>query len=113
MPADPSPATRWGALALILFAGSVGAAQLGKLPAALPVIRAELGIDLVTAGWVISTIVLIGATGSLFAGMAGDRIGHRRVLVTGAALVALGSIAGAFSTSAHHLIASRIVEGVG
>ena len=113
MPADASAGTRWDALSVILFAGAVGAAQLGKLPAALPLIRGELGIGLVTAGWIISTIVVIGAAGSLFAGIAGDRIGHRRILIGGTLLVAAGSIAGAFSNDAEGLIASRIAEGFG
>ena len=115
MPADSPPAirTRWGALALILFAGSVGAAQLGKLPGALPEIRADLGIGLVTAGWIVSTIVLIGALASIAAGSVGDRIGHRRVACTGAALLGIGCLAGAAAQSTGTLSASRIVEGYG
>ena len=58
---NQSPSTRWGVVFLILFAASVSAAQLGKLPGALPEIRADLQISLVTAGWIISTFVLIGA----------------------------------------------------
>ena len=89
--------TRWGAIFLILFAGSVGAAQLGKLPGALPEIRADLDIGLVTAGWVISTFVLIGAVCSVAAGMTGDRFGHRRILICGIGLIAIGSFAGAMA----------------
>lgn len=105
--------TRWEIIFLILFAGSVGAAQLGKLPGALPVIRADLGIGLVTAGWIISTFVLIGAVGSLAAGLVGDRFGHRRILLLGTALVAGGSFAGAAAGDSAALIVSRIIEGIG
>jgi cyanate permease len=110
---NTSSATRWDIIFLILFAGSVGAAQLGKLPGALPVIRADLGIGLVTAGWIISTFVLVGAIGSVGAGLVGDRFGHRRILLTGAALVAAGSFVGAAANGSAALIASRIVEGIG
>lgn len=105
--------TRWDIIFLILFAGSIGAAQLGKLPGALPVIRADLNIGLVTAGWIISTFVLIGAIGSLAAGSIGDRFGHRRILLIGTALVAVGSLAGAAAGDSVALIVSRIVEGIG
>ena len=105
--------TRWGVIFLILFAGSVGAAQLGKLPGALPEIRADLDIGLVTAGWIISTFVLIGAVFSIGAGLTGDRFGHRRILIAGIALVAVGSFAGAAAPDSATLIPSRIVEGLG
>ena len=106
-------ATRWGAIVLILFAGSVGAAQIGKLPGALPSIRAELGIGLFVAGLVISAIVVVGATGGMVAGMIADRVGHRRVVLVGTALMALGSLAGARVDGTSALIATRVVEGVG
>ena len=61
---------------LFLFAGSVGVAQTGKLPDALPGTRANLDFGLVVAFWLISTIVLIGAFGSIGAGMIGDLFGH-------------------------------------
>lgn len=105
--------TRWGTVFLILFAGSVGAAQLGKLPGALPDIRADLEIGLVAAGWLVSTIVLVGALGSIGAGLIGDRFGHRRMLLAGGALVCIGSLAGAAATGLDALIFTRLVEGIG
>ena len=98
---------------MILFAGSVGAAQIGKLPGALPAIRADLDFGLVAAGWLISTIVLIGAAASIGAGMIGDRFGHRRMLLAGTALVCIGSLAGAAAEGLPTLIVTRFVEGVG
>lgn len=106
-------ATRWGAIGLILFAGAVGAAQIGKLPGALPAIRAELGIGLFVAGLVISAIVAVGAAGGMAAGAISDRFGHRRIALAGTALMALGSLAGAHVDDTSALIATRVVEGVG
>ena len=61
---------------LFLSEGSVGVAQIGKLPGALPAMRANLDFGLVAAGWLISTIVLIWAVGSNGAGMIGDQYSH-------------------------------------
>ena len=105
--------TRWGTVFLILLAGVVGAAQLGKLPGALPEIQAQLEIDLVTAGWVISSIVAIGAVGGVAAGTVGDRYGHRLTFLIGIASIAAGGLAGSFAVSSFTLILSRCVEGIG
>ena len=109
----PPSVTRWDAIGLILFAGAVGAAQIGKLPGALPAIRAELGIGLVVAGLVISAIVAVGAVGGMAAGAISDRFGHRRIALAGTALMAVGSLAGAHADDTSALIATRVVEGVG
>ena len=109
----PPSVTRWDAIGLILFAGAVGAAQIGKLPGALPAIRAELGIGLFVAGLVISAIVAVGAMGGMAAGAISDRFGHRRIALAGTALMAVGSLAGAHADDTSALIATRIVEGVG
>jgi hypothetical protein len=46
--------TRWGIVAIALVAGLIAAAYVGKLPPALPAIRAELGLDLISAGYLAS-----------------------------------------------------------
>ena len=94
---------------LFLLAGSVGVAQIGKLPGALPAIRANLDFGLVAAGWLISTIVLIGAVGSIGAGMIGDQFGHRQMLLAVAALVSIGSLVGAAADGFSMLIVARFV----
>ena len=40
--------TRWDIVALAVFAGVVAALQVGKVPPALPEIRADLDLSLVT-----------------------------------------------------------------
>ena len=47
-------APHWGVVAVALIAGVIAAGHVGKLPPALPSIRAELGMDIVTAGWLAS-----------------------------------------------------------
>ena len=96
-----------------MVAGVVCAFQIGKLPASLPVLREDLQLSLVTAGWVISTISLVGVATGMTSGWIGDRIGHRRTMLLGMAIMALGTVAGAMAWDAASLIASRFVEGIG
>ena len=62
----------------VLAAGVVSAFQIAKLPASLPVLRDGLGLGLVAAGWVISTISVVGVVTGMASGWISDRIGHRR-----------------------------------
>ncbi|MDH3240784.1 MAG: MFS transporter [Alphaproteobacteria bacterium] len=109
----PSAPTNWAVVIAAFGAGVVGAAHVGKVPAALPAIRAEFVLDLVTAGWVVS---IFSATALLFAmaaGLLSDRVGHRRIAVGGLLLLAAGSAAGALAASGTMMLATRLVEGLG
>ncbi len=97
----------------MLAAGVVGGFQIGKLPAALPMLREDLGLDLIAAGWAISAIAAVGVATGVASGWIGDRIGHRRTLLLGLAIMALGTLAGAAAWNGASLIASRLVEGFG
>lgn len=100
-------------VALVLIAGVVGAFHVGKLPPALPLVREELGLGLVTAGWLVSLMQLAGAALALAGGAIADRVGQRRTMVAGLLLLALGGLAGAFAQGAAALLAARVVESCG
>jgi MFS family permease len=105
--------TRWGVVAMALTAGLIAAGHVGILPPALPAIRADLGLDLVTAGYLAS---LFGATGMLiavFLGILADRANHRRLAIAGLALMALSGLAGSFARNGSDLLVSRFLEGIG
>jgi MFS family permease len=106
-------ATPWPIVLLLVGAGIVSAFQIGKAPAALVALRAELGMSLTTAAWVISIFNVVGVASGMALGAFADRIGHRRTVLAGLALVALASALGAAAGSATFLLASRLVEGVG
>lgn len=105
--------TQWPVVIAAFGAGIIGAAHIGKVPAALPALRAEFAMDLVTAGWVVSLFSLIGILIGMAAGLASDRLGHRRLSVCGMVLLAAGSAAGAGAESASAILATRLVEGFG
>jgi DHA1 family inner membrane transport protein len=105
--------TQWLVVWIAFAAGIVAAGHIGKLPPALPNIRAELNVSLVTAGWIASIISATSFGLGLFAGAIADRIGHRRVLGFGLVTLAAGSLLGAFAYSGESMLASRFVEGLG
>lgn len=94
-------------------AGAIGAGHIGKIPAALPAMRAELGLDLVAAGWVVSIFSATGMVLGTVAGVCSDRFGHRAIAMGGMVLVAAGSLAGGFAWDGASLLAARFAEGLG
>lgn len=107
------PTTSWARVALLVLAGIVVALPVGKVPAALPALRDELGLSLVAAGWVVSVFSVIAACAGVVVGGIADRIGHLRIVLAGLAFAALANAAGAFATDAASLLAGRVGEGLG
>ncbi len=83
------------------------------LTTALPVVRADLGASVGELSWFVNAYTLTFATFMLPAATLGDRLGRRRVMLSGVVLFTLASIAAALSTSADALIAARAVQGLG
>jgi MFS family permease len=105
--------TRWGIVLIAFGAGMVAAGHIGKLPAALPTIRAELGLDLVTAGWIVSIFNAITFLLGMMFGIFADRLGHRRMILTCLLMLAVGSLWGAGAGSGIELLLARFTEGIG
>ncbi|MEQ9639876.1 MAG: MFS transporter [Alphaproteobacteria bacterium] len=105
--------TDWAAVAMALAAGIIVAMQVGKVPPALPMIRDDLGIDLVTAGWVASILNAIGACLGALAGALVYARRPRTAVLAGLALLLVGGVLGALSASGFWLLAARFVEGIG
>ncbi|HEX7967939.1 MAG TPA: MFS transporter [Stellaceae bacterium] len=108
-----SDRTRWLVVWAVIAAGVVGAFQIGKAPVALPQLRAELGLGLVGAGWVVSMFNVLGALAGAVIGAASDQIGHRRAVLGGLVLGGGASLLGAAAPDAAMLLATRFVEGLG
>ncbi len=80
---------------------------------ALPALRADLGIGLATAGWVLAIFSLIGVAAGMAIGSIVGRWGDRRTVVAGLALMAAASLGGAAAPGIAVLLATRFVEGMG
>jgi len=114
MTSEPLPqATRWNVVLLSVAAGMAGACLIGKVPPALPVLRTEVGLDLVAAGWLASLMSLLGATCGIAVGTLVDRIGRRRAMLASLMVMAVGSALGGLATTPALLFAARLIEGVG
>jgi MFS family permease len=109
----PRKTTDWPLVWLLVLTGFAVAAQVGKVPPALPAIRAELGIGLRAAGWFVSLVNLMTALAGTLVALTADRVGHRRLTMAGLIAGMLASVAGAMTSSATTLFACRAVEGLG
>ncbi len=109
----PRTATNWPIVFLLVGAGVIGGCHVGKVPAALTVLRGDLGLGLVAAGWVISMFNIVGLVTGMALGALADTAGHRRLMLTGLAALALAGLFGAMSQNGAMLLLSRLFEGFG
>lgn len=110
---DALAKTRWDIVGLAIGAGIVAATHVGKLPPALPDLRADLELSLVAGGWVVSMFSLTGMTVAVLAGTVADRVGHWRLTLAGLGSVLIGSLLGAAAPGEAVLLLSRFLEGLG
>lgn len=105
--------TLWPVVLTAVAAGVVAALHVGKVPPALPVIRGELGLDLVGGGFVVATFNVLGMLLAAIVGTAADRLGRGRLITAGFLCLGAGGVLGATSHGLPLLLVSRFVEGVG
>jgi EmrB/QacA subfamily drug resistance transporter len=80
---------------------------------ALPAIHAGLGGSVATLEWTINAYTLPFAAGIITAAALGERLGRRRMYVTGLLIFTIASAACALAPDANALIAARAVQGLG
>src|SRR6476469_7401031 len=80
---------------------------------ALPRMQADLHVGLTSLQWTLNSYGIAFAAGIITAAALGDRLGRRRVFISGLALFTLASAACALAPSAPALVAARTVQGLG
>lgn len=80
---------------------------------ALPRVGDALGTGIGGLQWMVDGYALALASLMLTSGAAGDRYGHKRVVLTGLAVFGAGSLACGLAPDVAVLIAARVVQGVG
>ncbi|WP_206239796.1 MFS transporter [Novosphingobium terrae] len=103
----------WPQIILLWLSGVIAAAQLAKFSALAPVLRGLFGLDLLSVGWLISLLEVGGALFGFVAGLALGRIGPRRVLLGGLAVLAAACPVEASTQSQILLYITRAIEGLG
>jgi MFS transporter, DHA2 family, multidrug resistance protein len=103
---------RWWALAALSLSVLVVALDLFVLTLALPTVSADLHASSGDLEWFVDAYSLVLAAALLPAGLLGDRIGRKSILVGALALFGVASLACAYSTSSGALIAARAVLGL-
>ncbi|UUC96083.1 CynX/NimT family MFS transporter [Comamonas sp. C11] len=98
---------------IIVAAGVSASLHVGKLPPAVPLLQQQLGMSLVQAGFLLSTVQVAGMVLGLVVGLGADKWGLRRSLLTGLMMMALSSLVGAAATDFTWLLALRALEGLG
>jgi len=105
--------TRWLAVAALVAAGMIAAGHIFKLSPAMPMVRADFGLDLVAGGWLFSTTNILAALTGVAAGVTADRFGYRRVLFFGLAIMAVASALATLAAAPPLLFLCRLLEGAG
>lgn len=109
----PGYAARWKALIFVCLALLVISVDIGILNVALPSISRSLGASGSELQWIVDAYILVFASLVLTMGALDDKIGRKRGLQIGLLLFGLGSLGGAFSTTAGMLTLMRGFTGIG
>ncbi|MGW8395235.1 MFS transporter [Streptomyces lydicus] len=112
--ANPSAGRReWIALAVLLLPCLLVSMDVSVLYFAVPFLTAQLEPSSVQQLWILDVYGFVLAGLLITMGALGDRVGRRKLLLSGALLFGLASGLAAYSGSAEMLIAARALLGVG
>ena len=108
------PATRreWLGLAVLMLPTVLLALDMTVLHLAAPHLSADLQPTSAELLWILDIYGFMIAGFLVTMGTLGDRIGRRRLLLTGATAFGIASAMAAFATSAEMLIATRALLGI-
>ncbi|KWT57474.1 MFS transporter [Streptomyces albus subsp. albus] len=111
----PSRAGRreWTALVVLLLPCLLVSMDVSVLYFAVPFLSAELAPTGVEQLWILDVYSFVLAGLLITMGALGDRVGRRKLLLSGAVLFAIASVLAAYAQSAGMLIAARAVLGIG
>ena len=99
------------AVAMLLFGTAIATIQF-KVPVVMGDIMANMGMDASSASWLMSIFTFVGIILALPTGALAKRFGPKTMLLAAAAIIAVGSLLGAFAGNGMVLIVSRAIEGV-
>jgi MFS transporter, DHA2 family, multidrug resistance protein len=111
-PTPKATSKEWIGLAVVSIACLIYVMDLSVLYLAVPSLTRDLEPSSTQLLWITDIYGFLVAGFLITMGTLGDRIGRRRVLLTGGAAFGTASLLAAFSTSAEMLIVSRAILGI-
>jgi EmrB/QacA subfamily drug resistance transporter len=105
--------SRWYALAALALSTLAVGLDTTVLSVALPTLSRDLQASTGDLQWFTTSYLLVLAAALLPAGMLGDRLGRKKMLIGALAIFGLASVACAYAQSAGQLIAARALLGIG
>jgi EmrB/QacA subfamily drug resistance transporter len=103
---------RW-VLASTVLASAMDFASQSAVNVALPAIQTSLQATGVQLLWIINGYALLLAALLLIGGSLGDKLGRKRIFMSGIGLYAVASLAASLAPSAQFLVVARALQGVG
>ncbi len=76
-------------------------------------VQSDLHAGVTSLQWVVNGYALTFASFMLAAGMLGDILGRKRIMLTGVAIFCAGSVVAALASNVDWLVAGRVIMGVG
>jgi DHA2 family multidrug resistance protein-like MFS transporter len=105
--------SRWYALVALALSTLAVGLDTTVLSVALPTLAHDLHATTGDLQWITTSYLLVLAAALLPAGMLGDRLGRKKMLIGGLAMFGLASVACSYAQGAGQLIAARAVLGLG
>jgi EmrB/QacA subfamily drug resistance transporter len=108
-----SPRRRMLVLAICCMSLLLVSLDVTVLNVALPSMERDLGASVAGMQWALDAYTLVLASLLMLAGSTADRIGRRRVFLTGLVLFTLGSVLCSLAPSLDWLIVFRMIQAIG
>ncbi len=108
-----SPISRWLVLFTVMMAFLPIVVDSTILHVAVPKLTLALNASGTEVLWIIDIYLLVMASLLIPMGTLADRVGHRRLMLTGMSIFGLSSLVGAFAPNAAVLIAARAIMAIG
>lgn len=107
------PAYAWTILVVAFIASVAAPLTQFKVSPIMPVLMDAFGLNMASAGMLMSVFAITGFILAFPAGLILQRLGLKVTGLIAMASLIIGSIVGAFSTSSGLMMTSRLIEGVG
>ena len=105
--------TSWPLVMIVAGAGFTAAFNIGKVAPVLPLIQAEMGLELSDLGLVVSVYSLLSMLLCVPMAIAGAQFGNYRTAVLALGLMGCGGLVSAHAQTLSWLLFGRIIEGFG